>query len=62
MKFELTSQDITNQATSLVNFHKRFAKFFQTRISIESGGAGSDYGSTILRGGFFKNPKICHVP
>lgn len=31
MKFRLTSQDIANQAASLVNFHKRFAHFFQTR-------------------------------
>ena len=31
MKFELKSQDISNQAGSLVNFHKRFCIFFQTR-------------------------------
>ncbi len=31
MKFTLKAQDISNQATSLVNFHKRFCKFFQTR-------------------------------
>lgn len=31
MKFALKSQDISNQATSLVNFHQRFCKFFQTR-------------------------------
>jgi SRSO17 transposase len=31
MKFALKSQDISNLVTSLVNFHDRFAKFFQTR-------------------------------
>jgi SRSO17 transposase len=31
MKFALKAQDISNQATSLVNFHKRFYDFFQTR-------------------------------
>ncbi len=31
MKFTLTSQDIALQATSLVNFHKHFAHFFQTK-------------------------------
>jgi SRSO17 transposase len=31
MKFTIKSQDISNQATSLVNFHKRFCNFFQTR-------------------------------
>lgn len=31
MKFTLKSEDISNQAESLLNFHKRFYKFFQTR-------------------------------
>jgi SRSO17 transposase len=31
MKFTLTAQDISNQATSLVDFHKRFCQFFQTK-------------------------------
>jgi SRSO17 transposase len=31
MKFSLNSQDISNQAQSLVNFHQRFCRFFQTK-------------------------------
>lgn len=31
IKFALNSQDISNQAASMVNFHKRFCNFFQTR-------------------------------
>ena len=29
MKFTIKAQDISNQATSLINFHNRFVKFFQ---------------------------------
>ena len=31
MNFTLKAQDISNQATSLVTFHKGFCNFFQTR-------------------------------
>ena len=34
MKFTLASQDITNQASSLVNFHKRFDHFFRQELAI----------------------------
>ena len=47
MKFTLKSQDISNQATSLLNFHERFSKFFQTRTRSMTG-AALDYLKGLL--------------